>query len=483
MPGKVFDGSAPCGPALVTPDEAGDHDAIEIALTLNGEEMQRGSTADLVHSVPALVAYLSQADDARAGRHRLHRDPGRGRQPARPAGMAEAGRRGGDQLAPTGRARDPARLGSGHLDLLADGLGQEVGVALRRPDGDGRVRPRAIGRGATGGRRRCAARARTPDTRLVAAALELLGQADDRRTGAAAAFASPLRCERAELGRRPARPCGASGRSARSSPARAGRSRAGRRSGSGSASGGGGRRSRSSRRCRAACRRPRAAPAPRRRASCRPASASASKISSDRRGHVLDVLVVASVAVGQVLDRPRGARRRAAAGRGRSSSRSKKTPSRRPASRHLDRLEAPVLHGGGQHDRAPQDHVTAVGLDPPDRAALARPAGPPASSISSSSASRVSRKPCTSTSDSPSRFCAGGRQVADRAARCPPGAARLRLPPLELVERPRDVLAAAPSTASGSRLLVRAGTPRSPAPRPGGTDSASRSRRSPIRMS
>jgi 2-keto-4-pentenoate hydratase/2-oxohepta-3-ene-1,7-dioic acid hydratase in catechol pathway len=29
MPGKVFDGSAPCGPALVTPDEAGPHDAIE----------------------------------------------------------------------------------------------------------------------------------------------------------------------------------------------------------------------------------------------------------------------------------------------------------------------------------------------------------------------------------------------------------------------------------------------------------------------
>ena len=40
MSGKVFDGSAPCGPALVTPDEAGAHDAIEISLTLNGEEMQ-----------------------------------------------------------------------------------------------------------------------------------------------------------------------------------------------------------------------------------------------------------------------------------------------------------------------------------------------------------------------------------------------------------------------------------------------------------
>ena len=59
LPGKVFDGSAPCGPALVTPDEAGDHDAIELSLTLNGETMQSGSTADLIHSVPALVAYLS----------------------------------------------------------------------------------------------------------------------------------------------------------------------------------------------------------------------------------------------------------------------------------------------------------------------------------------------------------------------------------------------------------------------------------------
>lgn len=59
MPGKVFDGSAPCGPALVTPDEAGDHDAIEIELTLNGDVMQSASTSDLIHSVPALVAHLS----------------------------------------------------------------------------------------------------------------------------------------------------------------------------------------------------------------------------------------------------------------------------------------------------------------------------------------------------------------------------------------------------------------------------------------
>ena len=59
MPGKTFDGSAPFGPALVTPDETGPHDAIGIALDLNGERMQESSTADLVHSIPALVEYLS----------------------------------------------------------------------------------------------------------------------------------------------------------------------------------------------------------------------------------------------------------------------------------------------------------------------------------------------------------------------------------------------------------------------------------------
>ena len=59
LPGKVFDGSAPCGPWLVTPDEAGAHDAIEIDLTLNGEVMQSASTADLVHSIPSLLSHLS----------------------------------------------------------------------------------------------------------------------------------------------------------------------------------------------------------------------------------------------------------------------------------------------------------------------------------------------------------------------------------------------------------------------------------------
>ncbi|MDQ2621993.1 MAG: fumarylacetoacetate hydrolase family protein, partial [Actinomycetota bacterium] len=55
MAGKVFDGSAPCGPTLVTPDEAGPHDQIGISLILNGEEMQNSNTGDLIFPVPELI--------------------------------------------------------------------------------------------------------------------------------------------------------------------------------------------------------------------------------------------------------------------------------------------------------------------------------------------------------------------------------------------------------------------------------------------
>jgi 2-keto-4-pentenoate hydratase/2-oxohepta-3-ene-1,7-dioic acid hydratase in catechol pathway len=60
MPGKVFDGSAPCGPALVTPDEAGAHGELGIALDLNGERMQESTTGDLIFSIPAILSHLSR---------------------------------------------------------------------------------------------------------------------------------------------------------------------------------------------------------------------------------------------------------------------------------------------------------------------------------------------------------------------------------------------------------------------------------------
>jgi 2-keto-4-pentenoate hydratase/2-oxohepta-3-ene-1,7-dioic acid hydratase in catechol pathway len=58
--GKSFEGFAPIGPALVTPDEFADPDDIELGCRLAGEQMQHGRTRDFVFTIPQLVAYLSR---------------------------------------------------------------------------------------------------------------------------------------------------------------------------------------------------------------------------------------------------------------------------------------------------------------------------------------------------------------------------------------------------------------------------------------
>ncbi len=58
-PGKNFPGSGSAGPAFVTPDEAGDPDAIELETRVNGEVMQSGRIADLIFGIPELIAYCS----------------------------------------------------------------------------------------------------------------------------------------------------------------------------------------------------------------------------------------------------------------------------------------------------------------------------------------------------------------------------------------------------------------------------------------
>ncbi|MFE6888000.1 fumarylacetoacetate hydrolase family protein [Streptomyces sp. NPDC057694] len=57
--GKSYPGFAPVGPWLVTPDEFDDPDDLELRCTVNGEEVQKGRTRDLIFSVPALIARLS----------------------------------------------------------------------------------------------------------------------------------------------------------------------------------------------------------------------------------------------------------------------------------------------------------------------------------------------------------------------------------------------------------------------------------------
>jgi 2,4-didehydro-3-deoxy-L-rhamnonate hydrolase len=58
--GKSFRGFSPSGPWLVTLDEFADPGDLELGCTVNGQQMQKGRTSDLLFSVPALVAELSR---------------------------------------------------------------------------------------------------------------------------------------------------------------------------------------------------------------------------------------------------------------------------------------------------------------------------------------------------------------------------------------------------------------------------------------
>lgn len=56
---KSLPGFGPTGPWLVTTDEFDDRDDLELGCELNGEQVQKGRTRDLVFSVPALISRMS----------------------------------------------------------------------------------------------------------------------------------------------------------------------------------------------------------------------------------------------------------------------------------------------------------------------------------------------------------------------------------------------------------------------------------------
>jgi 2,4-didehydro-3-deoxy-L-rhamnonate hydrolase len=58
--GKSFAGFGPIGPWLVSTDEFPNPDDLELGCAINGEEVQKARTSDLIFSVPALVASLSR---------------------------------------------------------------------------------------------------------------------------------------------------------------------------------------------------------------------------------------------------------------------------------------------------------------------------------------------------------------------------------------------------------------------------------------
>ena len=66
-PGKNFFRSGAFGPFLVTADEAGPPDSHTLITRLNGEEMQRATTDDLLFDVPQLIAYITAFTELNPG--------------------------------------------------------------------------------------------------------------------------------------------------------------------------------------------------------------------------------------------------------------------------------------------------------------------------------------------------------------------------------------------------------------------------------
>jgi 2-keto-4-pentenoate hydratase/2-oxohepta-3-ene-1,7-dioic acid hydratase in catechol pathway len=58
--GKSFNGFSPQGPWLVTPDELADPDDLELGCAIDGEDVQKGRTRDLIFGIPRLIAALSE---------------------------------------------------------------------------------------------------------------------------------------------------------------------------------------------------------------------------------------------------------------------------------------------------------------------------------------------------------------------------------------------------------------------------------------
>jgi 2-keto-4-pentenoate hydratase/2-oxohepta-3-ene-1,7-dioic acid hydratase in catechol pathway len=65
--GKSRDTYGPIGPILVSPDLLDNRDDLPITCNINGERRQEASTADLIFSVPDIIAYISSISTLAAG--------------------------------------------------------------------------------------------------------------------------------------------------------------------------------------------------------------------------------------------------------------------------------------------------------------------------------------------------------------------------------------------------------------------------------
>ncbi|GAA3726557.1 acylpyruvate hydrolase [Spinactinospora alkalitolerans] len=112
LQGKTFEATTPLGPVVVTPDElpGGVRPALELSASVNGEEVQKAGTSDLVFDPVALVRYASTV------------------MTLRPGDVIATGTPGG-----VGHARRPARYLTDGATLVTEieGIGRLENVARR----------------------------------------------------------------------------------------------------------------------------------------------------------------------------------------------------------------------------------------------------------------------------------------------------------------------------------------------------------------
>ena len=110
--GKSLDTFCPMGPALVTGDELGDPDDLDIACLVNGEVLQHDRTSSMFYSVRQIISHCSRAFTLE------------------PGDVIATGTPGG-----VGIFRDPPRLlGDGDVVTVAiEGVGELVNTCRTRP--------------------------------------------------------------------------------------------------------------------------------------------------------------------------------------------------------------------------------------------------------------------------------------------------------------------------------------------------------------
>jgi 2-keto-4-pentenoate hydratase/2-oxohepta-3-ene-1,7-dioic acid hydratase in catechol pathway len=65
--GKTLDDTCPLGPWVVTPDEIGDPQELEVTLRLNGTVKQHAGTSSMIFPIARIIAYLSQGTTLEPG--------------------------------------------------------------------------------------------------------------------------------------------------------------------------------------------------------------------------------------------------------------------------------------------------------------------------------------------------------------------------------------------------------------------------------